>query len=523
MPADEVLPRFQIRPSADGDPFHQTILHSHDYQPAEPTYLKTRSKHPDEYSIALLDAYIPDILFAQVVARPTISTPSLSLDEIRRQNNGGAPVLPTITLPTAFTIQLYNPESQVTVRQKTSKWTGSYWEFTLPRHSFRQPTGSRLDAQVAKNSALPPTDVSTFRWRKDGGVVSKTSLRCTMLSTAATSGDKNARKKGGAEPDITVAIMDKFKDVTIYEPSLHRVDVEDKKGLELVLVLTASVIADIYFMPPSSTFNIGVQTAVKTSTSPNVRPQRPLPTVIPGVGVNGDGRRRSNSISPISPTGGLLSRPPSNNAPTVVNNGVLRDTAALQRQQAAESRRRAEEEQRRAREAAKEEEKTRKMLALEEKERKKREAQVNAETEKIRKQFGNDALAWERLKQQQQSTPQYQGYYGHQRGQSVQSPPSSFQSPPQQPPRPPVIFEPVHSQPTQQYAPPRRHSQQLPPRQPLYPVSESHQARPPQGQFLAPPSAFPQQPQQQVKKKSSFLGLFGGGNSGLAKKKSSFF
>ncbi|EPS43745.1 hypothetical protein H072_2252 [Dactylellina haptotyla CBS 200.50] len=523
---DEVLPRFQIRASADGDGFHQTILHSHNFQPAEPAYFKTRSKHPDEYSIALLDAYIPDILFAQVVARPTISTPSLSLDEIRRQNNGGAPVLPTITLPTEFTIQLYNPESQVVVRQRTSKWTGSYWEFTLPRHSFRQPTGSRLDAEVARNSALPPSDVSTFRWRKDGGVVSKTSLRCTMLSSAATSGDKNAKKKGGAEPDITVAIMDKFKDVTIYEPSLHRVDVEDKKGLELVLVLTASVIADIYFMPPSSTFNIAVQAATKPSSSPNVRPQRPMPTLIPGAA--GDGRRRSNSISPISPSGGTLLKTPTppNNAHTVVNNHVLQDTAALQRQQVIEERRRAEEEKKRARETAKEEERIRKMLQQEDKDRKRREAQVAAETEKVRKQFGNDAQAWESLRQQQQRT-QYQGSSGHQRGNSIPAPPTSFQPRPPQPPRPPVIFEPVntYSAPPPQ---PRRHSQQLPPRQPLYAVPESQQARPPQGQFLSPPSAYQPQPQQQPKKKTSFLGLFGGGGGGgggnnLTKKKSSFF
>ncbi|KAF3903184.1 hypothetical protein ABW20_dc0100292 [Dactylellina cionopaga] len=519
-----------IRPSADGDPYHQTVLHSHDFQPAEPAYLKSRSKHPDEYSIALLDAYIPDILFAQVLARPTISTPSLSLDEIRRQNNGGPPTLPTITLPTEFTIQLYNPESQVVVRQKSSKWTGSFWEFTLPRRSFRQPTGSRLDVEVARTSALPPSDVSTFRWRKDGGVVSKTSLRCTMLSAASASGDKHAKKKGGAEPDITVAIMDKLKDVTIYEPSLHRVDVEDKKGLELVLVLTATVIADIYFMPPSSSFNVGIQPATAATSSPNVRPQRPMPTVVPGItGSPGasNGRRRSNSISPItqlSPTQTLLKVPtPPNNAQTIVNNGVLRDTAALQRQKVIEDRRRAEEEKKRAREVAAEEARIRKMLELEDKERRKREAKVNIETEKLLKQYGSDTQAWESLREQQ-ARQQHHGYYGHQRNQSAQlpPPPSSLAPPLPQAPRPPVIFEPTNPEPQ------RRWSQQMPPRQPLYPVPESQQARPPQGyqqQFLTP---TPNGPLHQPKRKASgFLSIFGSGNSssssGLAKKKSSFF
>ncbi|EWC46394.1 hypothetical protein DRE_04337 [Drechslerella stenobrocha 248] len=501
MPTDEVLPRFHVRPSADGDPFHQTVLHSHDFQPAEPAYLKTRSKHPDEYSIALLDAYIPDILFAQVVAKPSISTPSLSLEEIRRQNNGGPPSLPTITLPAQFTIQLYNPESQVVVHQRTSKWTGSYWEFTLPRRSFRQPTGSRLDAQVALNSALPPSDVSTFRWRKDGGVVSKTSLRCTMLSSASSSSDKHAKRKGGSEPDIVVAIMDKLKDVTIYEPNLHRVDVEDKKGLELVLLLTATVIADIYFMTPSTSFNVGVQSAVTPSTSSQ------------GLSPNGEpssGRRRSSSTttttSPIkqSPTQTLLKIPsPPNNAPTIVNNNVLRDNAALQRQQLQEERRRAEEEKRRAREVAAEENKLRKMLEQEAKERRKRQQQVDVETERLKRQYGSDELVWETLRQRQ--------------------------------PQPPAIVEPPLQS---QLQPPgsqsqRRWSHQPPPRQPLYPVPESQQARPPPPPepYLSPYAygrpADPQPPQLPRKKASGLLSIFGSGGSsssaGLAKKKSSFF
>ncbi|KAK6346524.1 hypothetical protein TWF696_006649 [Orbilia brochopaga] len=516
MPADEVLPRFLVRQSADGDPFHQTVLHSHDYQPAEPAYLKTRSRHPDEYSIALLDAYIPDILFAQVLARPSISTPSLSLDEIRRQNNGGAPPLPTITLPASFTIQLYNPESQVVVHHKHSKWTGSYWEFSLPRHSFRQPTNSRLDAQVARHNALPPSDVSTFRWRKDGGVVTKTSLRCTMLSTASSSTDKHARRKGGAEPDIVVAIMDKLRDVTIYEPNLHRVDVEDKKGLEVVLLLTATVIADIYFMPPATSFNVGPQSAVTPKTTPspssNVNAQRPAPTVFPG---EPSGRRRSSSssVSPVkqSPTASLLKIPsPPNNAPTVVNNNVLRDTAALQRQQAQEERRRAEEEKRRAREVAADEKRIRKMLEQEAKDRRRREEQVNAETERLKKQYGSDALAWERLDR----------HNNHQRGQSLQNPPSAFR--PQV--APPVIVEPPRSQLTAPTpTPQRRWSHQPPGRQPLYPVPEGGQP----GPYLSPTGygrpADPAPPQVPRRKASGLLSIFSSSTTNLTKKKSSFF
>ncbi|KAF3933731.1 hypothetical protein ABW19_dt0205262 [Dactylella cylindrospora] len=329
-----------------------------------------------------------------------------------------------------------------------------------------------------------------------------------MLSAASTSSDPSARKKGGAEPDITVAIMDKLKDVTIYEPNLHRVDVEDKKGLELVLVLTATVIADIYFTAPSTSFNIGAQSAITVGA--NTVPQRPLSAIIPG-GIGGGGK--SASPTKTSPTSTLLKTPsPPNHAQHIVNPGVLNETARLQRQQVEDDRRRAAEEQKRAREVAREEERIRRMLREEDKVRRKREAEVEKETEKLRKQYSTDYQAWQNLqKQQPQSQQEHYGYYnGRQNGHQSRpsGPPSAYRQnqPPPQPQRP--------------------ISQQLPPRQPLYSVPESQQARPPAqggqyGQYLGPPQA--QQPQP--KRKSSFLGLFGSGSGGggLSKKKSSLF
>ena len=40
-----------------------------------------------------------------------------------------------------------------------------------------------------------------------------------------------------------------MRELTIYEPNLQRVEMEDPKGLEVVLLLSAVVIKDLYFSP----------------------------------------------------------------------------------------------------------------------------------------------------------------------------------------------------------------------------------------------------------------------------------
>ena len=44
-------------------------------------------------------------------------------------------------------------------------------------------------------------------------------------------------KKKSKEPDIAVALFAGLKEITIYEPNLYRVEMEDYKGLEVVLLL----------------------------------------------------------------------------------------------------------------------------------------------------------------------------------------------------------------------------------------------------------------------------------------------
>lgn len=179
-------------------------------------------------------------------------------------------------------MSLHNPDSRVTLTQKPSSWaSGPYWEFSLPKTSFLEPTGSKLDVDLdVTKRILSTVPLATFRWRKEGGVLSKSSLRCSLIHpsnitrldefSGGSASDSHGRKKvsgsGSSEPDITVAIFSNGinagksagrGEITIFEPHLNRVEVEDRKGLEVTLVMTAMAIADIYFGDMRTGFNLG--------------------------------------------------------------------------------------------------------------------------------------------------------------------------------------------------------------------------------------------------------------------------
>lgn len=115
-------------------------------------------------------------------------------------------------------------------------------------------------------------EYATFRWRKEGGVLSKPSLRCSLIhpnNLPLQDDGLGAYRRGsgtessGGDPDTTVAIFTnglggkrQKGEVTIYESNLARVDVEDVKGLELALVLGAAVIADVWFGDTRTLFNL---------------------------------------------------------------------------------------------------------------------------------------------------------------------------------------------------------------------------------------------------------------------------
>jgi len=183
---------------------------------------------------------------------------------------------------------------------------------------------------------------------------------------------------------------------------MHRVDVEDVKGLEVVFLLGAAVIKDIFFNASRELFNIG-SPRPRANTNPKRKNSGP---VISG-----------KAASPAVMSGAVFSQPPpvSQVPPQQAYRPQQQQQHPQQqlppRQEASEpppinprtqweidaetARLKAEfeaEKKERERAERKEQKLIKKMLEDEEKEAKRREAEVAKETERLRKQYGVTAV-----------------------------------------------------------------------------------------------------------------------------------
>lgn len=419
---DENLPTFYFKPSSD-NPLATTLFLSQNGSELQPEYSLRR---PDPnipaskncYAVALYDSYNPEVLFAEVLVQPEWQQPTLSQAEIRAQN--GIPPPPVPIVPEKFIVQLYNPDQQVTVKQIAGTWNSSaHWEFEMPQTSFRQPSVSAIDRTSNGPSLSDVTPKVSFKWKRDGKITKD--ISCYM-SGKSTDGRKNK------EPDILCAML-KGNDLTLYQPNMHRIEIEDVKGLEVVLLLGASVIKDIFFNPNREMFNIS---SPQTSAKPNRKnsgPQiagKPLQNVTPPV-MSGAGYAVTPSKSQL-PT--QPSRPQQQQQPQYQTAAVPRPSPGATNPltqweidaETARLRKIVEDETReREKRDAREQKKIKKMLELEEKERQRREAEVAKETERLRRQYG--------------MPPSPQGNPGSSNNNSVPKPPRmQFTAPPPPPP-----------------------------------------------------------------------------------------
>jgi hypothetical protein len=383
---DENLPTFFIKPSSSDNPLQSTIYFSQHGSELQPEYTLRR---PDPslpaskncYAVALYDSYNPEVLFGEVLVQPEWTQPTLSQAEIRAQNGITPPPVPIV--PNSFTIQLYNPDQQVTVRQIAGSWNSSaHWEFEMPQNSFRVPSASSLDRSQDDPAASVVTPKIAFKWKRDGKL--SKDISC-FLSGKTTDGKKNK------EPDITVAMFKGGKGLTVYQPNMHRVDVEDVKGLEVVLILGGAVIKDIFFNANREMFNI----SSPQTTNPRRKNSGPVISGKPG------------ASSPPTMSGAVLTPPPPRQNHVPASQIPPQQYARPQQQQATrppptdprtqweidqETERlkklveAEEKEQERADRA--EQKRIKKMLEQEEKERKRRDEEVAKETERLRRQYG---------------------------------------------------------------------------------------------------------------------------------------
>ena len=411
MVLDDNLPIYRFRASSD-DPLTSLLYYTH--MGSEPTaeYLLRRpppSQSRNRYALGLFHVQYASVLYAEALVTPEWSQPTLSAAEVRA--NGGTPVAAAQT-PQSFSVSLYNPDSTVAVRQaNSSSWSKDAWEFEVPERSFKMPSASRIDQDDLGPAVADLVPRVHFRWKRD----SRMSRDMTCYMSGRTVGGQKSK-----EPDITVALFKGGKTegaVAIYEPNMARVEVEDRKGLEMVLLLSAEIIRDLYLAPRPDPFNtagaappasaVTTTTTTTTTTTQGGRkssspgPQKTLqkqPTVPAAV--------MSGAISDAKPP----APPPSSSKPDTRRQADV--DAEKKRLQALveQEKEKTRERERRDRE---EQERIRKMLEREEQEeRARRQREIDQETERLRREYG--------VQEQQQ-----------QQGRRPRSPPS-----PNLPPRP---------------------------------------------------------------------------------------
>ena len=236
-------------------------------------------------------------------------------------------------------------------------------------------------------------------------MLSRSLLRCSLVSPANLG--NGPRKAGANEPDIPIATFEGLGDkkgmgdITIYQSNLKRVEVEDLKGLEVVLILSAMAIGDMWFCPTNLMFNL-----TPTSTS------SPVTT---GVVDNANGGRRRTSSTPSIPPS-ITVTPTTQHAPHPTfpqdrRTSYPQPTPSPTTAQRDYQTRKAEEAARRAAQLKQEEQATLRMLAEEEeRERRRRELEVERETERLRMVYERERAAV--MQQQQQRPPAVRSWGG---------------------------------------------------------------------------------------------------------------
>lgn len=384
---------FYLKPSAENIKHNIAVYLSQYGSEAQPAY---SLRYPDpsvpasrnRYAVALYDSYSPEILFAEVLLLPEWTQQKSTQEEIRL--NGGVPPPPQPVLPLEFTIQLYNPDQQVHVTQKPGSWgTAAYWEFEMPQQTFRKPSASALDRTQSDPAASETTPKINFKWKKEGKL-----SRDLVCSLSGKSTNPDGSKKKNKEPDITVALFRHLKEITIYEPNLNRVEMEDPKGLEVVMLLSAVVIKDVFFGQLKDAFKITEPPRRNSNeASSSVRRKSP-PAAVAGLYpamVTPQSHRRSSSDLPQSSSGPhnqqqppkpvRTPRPPPTDPRTQWE--IDAETARLKAQVEHEER-----ERKRAEHA--EAKRTKKMLEAEEKEARRKQADIDKETARLKRLYASE-------------------------------------------------------------------------------------------------------------------------------------
>lgn len=255
----------------------------------------------------------------------------------------------------------------------------------MPQQSFRQPSASALDRTQSDPTASETTPKVTFRWKKRGKL-----SKDYVCSLVGKSTNLDGGKKKHQEPDIAIALFSQLKEITIYEPNLHRVDMEDPKGLEVVILLGAVVIREVYNLQLKEVFNLGDAQRMDSETSSKSPVNSHVPAAWNASAADDSNHvpanRRKDSHPPSStpvqlrPLQILKSdpRPPRTDPRSQWE--IDMETVRLQKQVEHEER-----ERRRAEHA--ETKRIKKMIEAEEREARRKQAEIDKETERLRQVY----------------------------------------------------------------------------------------------------------------------------------------
>lgn len=437
---DENLPTFQFKQSSE-NPLSSVVYFTQNGSEPAPEYVFKRADPSNpaarrKYAVALTDPFAPDVVYAEVVVEPEWSQPTLSAAEVRaQQQNGAASTAPQPMIPDNFTIYLYNPDQAVSVKYNPGSLTKSdTWEFEMLTQSFKMPSNSQLDRQTQNGS--PVADFRPrimFRWKKEG----RKDMSCFNVG-------KSVGKHKSKEPDITVALFKQGRAtaVTVYEPNLQRIDMEDRKGLDIVLVLGAEVIRDLYLAPDKrpDLFNVGATGPLPISKRKNSRPSPPPagPTMAGALGPS------APQAQPLMSTANVAASSSARPGAAAIDAETERLKAMVEREEKERQAAKQREDRERERRDREEQKRIKQMLEEEEKEKRRREAEIAKETERLRKLYGTegqDLSAGRPPVQQHQGSPPLPGRPQFQQGggrppqqqQQQQQQRPNFAPPPQRP------------------------------------------------------------------------------------------
>lgn len=135
----------------------------------------------------------------------------------------------------------------------------------MPQETFKRPSNSTLDRAGSDPTALASTPMINMRWKRTG----KFSKDLMCYLTGKSQNPDGSKK--GKEPDIPLSFFHQFSELTVYEPNVTRIDMEDLKGFEVAVILCAATIRDVFFNSIREAFNV---TEIDLRSGANATPRR---------------------------------------------------------------------------------------------------------------------------------------------------------------------------------------------------------------------------------------------------------